>query len=100
MWGGGASGGARMVMRSRGHLRLLLNAALWPAMKVTRMEGGKGATFVVVNAAAGGGDDAKKDTPADGDAPPPKLTTYAFRVGALAKLDEFVAAVDENKGSD
>ena len=101
--GGGASGGARMVMRSRGHLRLLLNAALWPAMKVTRMEGGKGSTFVVVNAAAGGGgDDVKKDalSGGDGDAPPPKLTTYAFRVGVPAKLDEFVAAVDENKGSE
>ena len=28
-------------MRARGNLRLLLNANLWPEMKVTLMDGGK-----------------------------------------------------------
>jgi len=38
------------VMRQRGNLRLLLNANLWPEMAVNEMDGGKGATFAVVNA--------------------------------------------------
>ena len=29
------------MMRARGNLRLLLNANLWPEMKVTLMDGGK-----------------------------------------------------------
>ena len=32
---------ARMVMRSKGQLRLLMNANLWPDMKITPMDGGK-----------------------------------------------------------
>lgn len=32
---------ARFVMRQRGHHRLLMNANLWPQMKVTPMDGGK-----------------------------------------------------------
>ena len=32
---------ARFVMRQRGYLRLLMNAYLWPEMKVTPMDGGK-----------------------------------------------------------
>ena len=35
------SGKARLVMRQRGNLRLLLNANLWPDMKVVPMDGGK-----------------------------------------------------------
>jgi len=34
-------GRARLVMRARGNLRLLLNGNLWPEMKVTLMDGGK-----------------------------------------------------------
>ncbi len=30
-----------MVMRSKGQLRLLMNANLWPDMKITPMDGGK-----------------------------------------------------------
>ena len=37
-----AGGGqARLVMRQRGNLRLLLNANLFPGMKLTPMDGGK-----------------------------------------------------------
>lgn len=32
---------ARFVMRQRGQHRLLMNANLWPQMKVTQMDGGK-----------------------------------------------------------
>lgn len=35
------NGQARLVMRSKGNLRLLLNANLWPDMKITLMDGGK-----------------------------------------------------------
>ena len=37
LWGGQA----RLVMRSKGQLRLLMNANLWPEIKVTPMDGGK-----------------------------------------------------------
>ena len=42
-----ATPNARLVMRNKGNLRLLLNASLWPEMQVTMMEGGKGATSPV-----------------------------------------------------
>jgi Ran-binding protein 3 len=35
------SGQSRLVMRQRGNLRLLLNANLWPDMKVITMDGNK-----------------------------------------------------------
>lgn len=38
---GGAEPSGRMVMRSRGNLRLLLNAPLWKRMQLTPMEGAK-----------------------------------------------------------
>ncbi len=38
-------GRARLVMRARGNLRLLLNGNLWPEMKVTLMDGGKARLF-------------------------------------------------------
>jgi len=80
----------RLVMRSRGHLRLLLNARLWPGIQATRtLDGSKGATFCVVNFAAAGDDAA---------APPPAVATYAFRMKAADKVDEFLAAVDAHKG--
>ncbi len=37
----GARGGARLIMRNRGNFRLLLNANIWPGMKVTPMDSGK-----------------------------------------------------------
>ena len=38
---GNFAGQARLVMRQRGNLRLLLNANLWPKMPVSMMDGGK-----------------------------------------------------------
>lgn len=46
------AGQARLVMRQRGNLRLLLNANLWADMAVNIMDGGVGVTFAVQNAAA------------------------------------------------
>ena len=37
---------ARLVMRSKGQLRLLMNANLWPEIKVTPMDGGKVLAYV------------------------------------------------------
>ena len=37
----GARGTARLIMRNKGNFRLLLNASIWPGMKVTPMDGGK-----------------------------------------------------------
>ncbi len=95
---------ARLVMRSRGHLRLLLNARLWAGMAAARMDGGKGATFAVVNAAGAPGDaDPTAAPPAAAGAPPPaagpSLSTYAFRVKTADKLDEFLAAIEAHKGA-
>ena len=37
----GSIGKARLIMRNKGNFRLLLNANIWPGMKVTPMDGGK-----------------------------------------------------------
>lgn len=39
--GAPCSGQARLVMRQKGNLRLLMNANLWGEMQVSKMEGGK-----------------------------------------------------------
>ena len=102
------SSAARLVMRSRGLHRLLLNANLWHGMKASRMDGGRGATFAVVNAAAaeggaadGGGKDSATATAtaaasSSTAAAAAKLATYAFRCSSAAKLDEFLVAVEEH----
>lgn len=106
------SGQARLVMRQKGNLRLLMNAALWPEMVVAKMEGGKAATFAVLNDAAaagapasgepsGSGADAKEaeegGVKAEDKAGAVKLTTYAFRVKPVDKLEAFMTAMNEYK---
>lgn len=54
-------GKCRLVMRQKGILRVLLNAALYPEMTLKLMEGGKGVSFLCLNAA--------KDAPHEADAP-------------------------------
>ncbi|PRW58407.1 nuclear pore complex NUP50A-like isoform X1 [Chlorella sorokiniana] len=100
------SGQARLVMRQKGNLRLLLNANLWAEMQVSKMEGGKGVTFACVNAAAPA-DEASK--PAEGSAAAegaaaaaaaaasPHLATFALRIKAPEVLEAFVAAVNQHK---
>lgn len=46
------AGAARMLMRQRGNLRLIMNATLYPSMTTSAMLGGKGITFACVNHAA------------------------------------------------
>ncbi|XP_058074756.1 nuclear pore complex protein NUP50B-like [Magnolia sinica] len=74
---------ARLVMRARGNYRLILNASLYPDMKLTNMDK-KGITFACVNSASGEGKHG--------------LTTFAlkFRDGSIA--DEFRGAVTAHKG--
>ncbi|KAK9868227.1 hypothetical protein WJX84_008039 [Apatococcus fuscideae] len=48
-----ASGQARLVMRQRGNLKLLLNANLFPEMTHDIMDGGKGAMFQAINYCVG-----------------------------------------------
>ena len=88
---------ARLVMRSRGAHRLLLNAALWPGMKATRMDGGRGASFAAVNGAAAAAGDA---LPPSSAVPAAAMATYAFRAPTPAALDEFVAAIEAHKGGE
>ncbi|BDA51158.1 probable E3 SUMO-protein ligase RanBP2 at C-terminar half [Coccomyxa sp. Obi] len=85
---------ARLVMRQRGNLRLLLNANIFPLFKLTPMDGGKGVTFACINAAMTGDaaatkkDDESKEGEASVD-----LSTFAFRVKVPGKLEEFTQAV-------
>ncbi|GAQ89751.1 nucleoporin 50 kDabarA [Klebsormidium nitens] len=73
---------ARLVMRARGNLRLLLNAHIYPGLKLSRMDG-RGVSFAVVNHAgeAGGG-----------------MGTWAVRMKDAGTAAEFAARVEELKG--
>lgn len=62
------TGQARLVMRQRGNLRLLLNANLWDDMAVNVMDGGVGVTFAVQNAVAAPAAAAKDGGTQDGSA--------------------------------
>jgi Ran-binding protein 3 len=72
----------RLVMRSKGNLRLLLNANLFPDMKPTKMDN-RGVTFVCANSAG----DAKAG-----------LTTYALRMKDSAMAGDFLASIQIHKG--
>jgi hypothetical protein len=97
-----AAGGARLIMRAAGHLRLLLNAALYPGMVISTLDGGKGISFLCVNAAEDGsaGGDAGAGSDADKAAPsaPAALRTFAVRLrggDAEERTGAFKAAVEE-----
>jgi Ran-binding protein 3 len=89
-------------MRAAGHLRLLLNAALYPGMLISTMDGGKGVSFACVNAAeegAGGAAAADGANGSAGDAAPPsrQLRTFAVRLkggDAEERTLAFKAAVE------
>eukprot|EP00899_Mesostigma_viride_P024368 jgi/Mesvir1/5115/Mv15273-RA.1 len=78
--------GARLVMRAKGNLRLLLNAPLFADMTVTRMEN-RGISFAAVNCAAGDG----TDTGASSGAP--SMGTFALRVRDAVGAGELFDAV-------
>nr|GMC50061.1 nuclear pore complex protein NUP50A [Ipomoea batatas]GMC73309.1 nuclear pore complex protein NUP50A [Ipomoea batatas] len=73
---------ARLVMRSRGNYRLILNANLFPEMKLANMDK-KGITFACVNSASETSE---------------KLSTFALKFKDASIVEEFRAAVVEHKG--
>ncbi|PIM97979.1 hypothetical protein CDL12_29545 [Handroanthus impetiginosus] len=72
---------ARLIMRARGNYRLILNANLFPDMKLTNMDK-KGITFACVNSASEGKDG---------------LSTIALKFKDASIVEEFRAAVMEHK---
>nr|GEV49389.1 nuclear pore complex protein NUP50A-like [Tanacetum cinerariifolium] len=76
------TGKGRLVMRARGNYRLILNASLFPDMKLTNMEK-KGITFACLNSAGEG-----KDT----------LSTFALKFKDASFVEEFRAVVSQHKG--
>ncbi|XP_059638519.1 nuclear pore complex protein NUP50A-like [Cornus florida] len=76
------TGKARLVMRARGNYRLILNASLYTDMKLTNMEK-RGVTFACMNSTGEGKDG---------------LSTFALKFKDASIVEEFFAAVAENKG--
>ncbi|KAK7261848.1 hypothetical protein RIF29_28171 [Crotalaria pallida] len=73
---------ARLLMRSKGNYRLILNARLYPDMKLTNMEK-KGVTFACINSAS-------EEKAA--------LSTFALKFKDGSIVEEFKAAVLAHKG--
>ncbi|XP_016170527.1 nuclear pore complex protein NUP50A [Arachis ipaensis] len=72
---------ARLLMRSRGNYRLILNARLYPDMKLTNMEK-KGVTFACINSATEG---------------KVGLSTFALKFKDPSIVEEFKAAITAHK---
>ncbi|KAI3775055.1 hypothetical protein L1987_49623 [Smallanthus sonchifolius] len=72
----------RLVMRAKGNYRLILNASLFPDMKLTNMEK-KGITFACLNSTGEGKDG---------------LSTFALKFKDAAIVEEFRAVVTQHKG--
>ncbi|KAJ7962960.1 Nuclear pore complex protein NUP50A [Quillaja saponaria] len=72
---------ARLLMRARGNYRLILNASLYPDMKLTNMDK-KGVTFACVNSASEGKDG---------------LSTFALKFKDNSIMEEFRATVVAHK---
>ncbi|KAL6972814.1 hypothetical protein U1Q18_041450 [Sarracenia purpurea var. burkii] len=77
------TGIARLVMRARGNYRLILNASLYPDMKLANMDK-RGITFACVNCTGEEGKDG--------------LSTFALKFKDGSVVEEFDAAVTEYKG--
>ncbi|KAK9282061.1 hypothetical protein L1049_004973 [Liquidambar formosana] len=76
------TGKARLVMRARGNYRLILNASLYPDMKLTNMEK-RGITFACVNSTGEGKDG---------------LSTFALKFKDGSIVEDFCAAVAAHNG--
>lgn len=76
------TGKARLVMRAKGNYRLILNASLYPDMKLTNMEK-RGITFACMNSAGEGKND---------------LATFALKFKDGSIVEEFRRVVTEHKG--
>lgn len=99
-------GQARMVMRQRGNLRLILNAKLFPQMTIAHMVGNnKAATFACMNAVsvaeAGGkgeGKEGEKSENSDkGEAA--VLKTWAVSIKNEEKVNQMIEVVNKHKGA-
>ncbi|CAN4086791.1 unnamed protein product [Withania somnifera] len=77
------AGKARLVMRTKGNYRLILNANLYPEMKLASMDK-RGVTFACLNSAAKGKGG---------------LSTIALKFKDAFVVEEFRAAVVEHKGT-
>ena len=105
---------ARLVMRSKGNLRVLLNASLQAFVTCTKMDGQRGASFPAVNCASleseavaeegkgsGGGEAGEKAAAATAEAAAaaaPELSTFAFRIARGAgSIDAFTSAVERHR---
>ncbi|PSR96847.1 Nuclear pore complex protein like [Actinidia chinensis var. chinensis] len=75
------TGKARLVMRAKGLYRLILNASLYPDMKLTNMEK-RGVTFACMNSTGDGKDG---------------LSTFALKFKDGSIVEEFREAVAEHK---
>lgn len=73
---------ARILMRARGNYRLILNANLYPDMKLASMDK-KGITFACLNSASEGKDG---------------LSTHAVKFKDASIVEEFRAAITAHKG--
>lgn len=73
---------ARLLMRTKGNYRLILNASLFPDMKLTNMDK-KGITFACVNSVGEGKEEG--------------LSTFALKFKDVLIVEEFKAAVLANK---
>ncbi|KAH9714555.1 nuclear pore complex protein NUP50A [Citrus sinensis] len=76
-----ATGRARLLMRARGNYRLILNASLYPDMKLTNMDK-KGITFACINSATEGKSG---------------LSTFALKFRDASIVEEFQTAVAAHK---
>ncbi|KAE8659460.1 hypothetical protein F3Y22_tig00116962pilonHSYRG00466 [Hibiscus syriacus] len=75
---------ARLLMRARGNYRLILNASLYPDMKLTSMDK-RGITFTCMNSSTG----EEKEG----------LSTFALKFKDASIVEEFRVAVMANKGN-
>lgn len=76
-------GKARLVMRARGNYRLILNASIFPDMKLTNMDK-KGITFACVNSAGEGKD---------------SLSTFALKFKDPSIVEDFRTEVTKQKST-
>lgn len=76
------AGKARLVMRSKGNYRLILNANLFPDMKLANMDK-RGITFVCVNSAGEGKEN---------------LSMFALKFKDGSIVEQFRGVVEANKG--
>ncbi|XP_060205670.1 nuclear pore complex protein NUP50A-like [Lycium barbarum] len=77
------AGKGRLVMRTKGNYRLILNASLFPEIKLANMEK-RGVTFACLNSAGDGKGG---------------LSTIALKFKDASIVEEFQAAVTEHKGT-